>query len=91
MNLQAELERIATERIAAGEEVERAYRWELARVCVECIGSCFLGLFIIGFGLHSTDLDTAKIALWSGMLAGTAGVYGSVISAYRRGEQRGDW
>lgn len=89
--LQAELERIAQERLAAGHEVERAARWELARVCLECFASCLLGMLSIGFALHTTDLALGQIAFWGGMLIGTVGVFLSVLSAYRRGEERGDW
>jgi hypothetical protein len=89
--LQAELERIAEERLAAGREVEHAARWELARVCVECLASCLLGMLSIGVALHTTDLALGQIAFWGGMLIGTVGVFLSVLSAHRRGEQRGDW
>jgi hypothetical protein len=89
--LQAELERIAEERLAAADEADRAMRWELARVCLECLGSCLLGMLSIGVALHTTDLAVGQIAFWGGMLLGTVGVFLSVLSAYRRGEQRGDW
>src|SRR6185295_2210845 len=62
--LQAELERIAQERLVAEREADRIYRREVFRVSLECIGCCCLGLLSMGFALHTTDRDIGAIAWW---------------------------
>ena len=89
--LQAELERIARERLEAERQVSRVYRRELLRVCLECLGSSFLGLFCMAFALHTSDAGYGAIAWWGGMVVGYSGIALSLISAYIRGDRRGDW
>jgi hypothetical protein len=89
--LRAELERIAAEREIAEREAERVVRVELVRVCLECIGSCVLGLFLMGYALHTTDKGTGQIAFLGGLVVGYSGIVLSLASAYRRGVERGDW
>lgn len=89
--LEAELERMARERLEAEREVSRGYRSELIRASAECVGSAFLGLFCIGLALHTTDREIGAIALWGGLVVGYGGITISLASAYIRGERRGDW
>jgi hypothetical protein len=89
--LQAELERIGRERMAASREADRAYRRELVRVCAECLLSCALGLILMAFAFHTTDAQMGQIYLFGGMLVDVVGVMVSVLAAYRRGQERGDW
>lgn len=89
--LQAELERIAAERLAAQREIERLYRWEFVRACGECIGWCCAGAFLMLWSFHMTDPRVAQIPFWGGMLVGYGGVPFSLIAAYNRGCDRGDW
>jgi hypothetical protein len=89
--LDAELERMARERLESERQVARGYRRELARVCAECLGSVFLGLVCLGYALHTTDRGTGAIAFWGGLVVGYSGIVFSLASAYLRGERRGDW
>lgn len=89
--LDAELERIARERLESEREVARGYRRELARVCAECLTSAFLGLFCMAYALHTTDRDIGAIAFLGGLVVGYSGITLSLASAYVRGERRGDW
>ena len=89
--LQAELERIAGERFKAQREIERFYRGEFLRVALQCIGSSFAGVWLILLSFHMTDPMLAQIPFWGGMLLGYAGISLSLISAYNRGTERGDW
>jgi hypothetical protein len=89
--LQAELERIGRERLAASREADRAMRRELLRVCAECFGSCAVGLVLAAFAFHTTDRDMGEIFLFGGMLINIVGVTLSLIRAYQRGVERGDW
>ncbi len=89
--LQAELDRIARERGESEREANRESWRELARACFECIGSCVLGLVIMAFAFHTTDVVMGKALLAGGMAVGYAGIAVALYRAYRRGEERGDW
>ena len=82
---------IGRDRLEQEREVTRARRFELARVCLECLGSCALGLLCLGYGLHTTDPSVGAIAWWAGMLVGYGGITLSLSTAYLRGIRRGDW
>jgi hypothetical protein len=84
-------EEVGLDRIEQEREVGRAMRFELLRVCLECIGSCALALVALGFALHTTDPTVGAIAWWSGMLIGYGGITISLSTAYLRGVARGDW
>lgn len=89
--VEAEYERIGREREQASREADRLYRWELIRVCVEMLGWTAVGLVIAAFSFHVRDRDTGMIFLYGGMLVNWSGVLWAMVSAYRRGEARGDW
>ena len=89
--LKAEYERIARERFAAERLVSRTYRREFARVCFECVCSSVLGLVLMRYALHTTDLAIGHISWLAGMVIGYAGIAMSLGAAYLRGERRGDW
>ena len=91
LDRKAELERIGSERLAAEKEMERTSRRELVRSCLELVGSCVLGLFIMGVGFHVTDVQLGQVFLLGGMVVGYGGMALSLFAAYRRGEERGDW
>jgi hypothetical protein len=87
----AELERVGQERMRAQGEVERKYRRELARVCLELIGCCIVGLFFMGWAFHVTDREIGEILMWTAFILGYSGMLTSLLRAYLRGEARGDW
>ena len=89
--LDAELERMARERLESERQMSRGYWRELVRVCAECLVSVFLGLLCIGYSLHTTDRGIGAIAWWGGLVVGYSGITLSLASAYVRGERRGDW
>lgn len=86
-----ELERIGRERLRAQHEVERKYRREMARVCLELIGCAILGMFIMGWAFHVTDREIGQILMWTALILGYSGMLLSLARAYLRGEARGDW
>lgn len=88
--LQAELERMARERLETERLATHDSRRALARTCLECLGSCALGLFIMAFALHTTDVMMGKVYWYGGMAVGYSGILMALIGAHRRGEQRGD-
>ena len=89
--LQAELERIAKERFQTERLANRQSRFALIRACLECLGSCGLGLVIMAFGFHTSDLLMGKVFFYGGMVVGYSGILIALVGAYRRGEERGDW
>jgi len=74
---------------------ERASRWDgwldLARVIGEIAFWTLLGLAGAFFALHTSDHRIGRIYWWSGGIVWVGGVSVAVLSAYRRGEERGDW
>jgi hypothetical protein len=84
-------EEIGRERLEQEREVTRAGWLELARVCLECLGSCALGLLCLGYALHTTDPSVGAVAWWTGMLIGYGGITLSLSTGYLRGIRRGDW
>lgn len=45
----------------------------------------------MGYALYLTDARWAQLFLWTGMAVGYGGMSYALLSAYRRGEERGDW
>jgi len=89
--LQAELERIAAERLRTEREAERVYRREFLRATGECAGWCLAGLFLLMLSMHMSDPALAQIPFWGAFLVGYSGMSYSLITAYNRGTERGDW
>lgn len=87
----AEYERIGRERELASREADRAYRWELLRVCSEMVGWTAAGLLVAGLGFRVMDYQYGMVLLYAGMLINVGGVAYALWSAYLRGERRGDW
>jgi hypothetical protein len=86
-----ELERVGRERLVAQREVERKYRREMARVCLELVGCSMVGVLFMGWAFHVTDRQMGQILLWTGFILGYSGMLLSLARAYLRGEARGDW
>jgi len=49
-------ERFETERLA-----NRIMRRELVRTCLECFGSCFVGLVIMAVGFHAMSESSRRL------------------------------
>ncbi len=89
--LQAELERIAAQRLAAQREIARFYRREYLKVAALCLASSFAGCFLLLLSFHMTDRPAAEAVFWSEMPIAYAGSWVTLIVAYNRGSARGDW
>jgi hypothetical protein len=83
-------EEIARQREAAEVETRRAVRWTLVRCGLACIGWMLVGLYLIGWALHTTDEHYGRIAYYGGVIVGNAGILYTLLATYRRLEQRGD-
>jgi hypothetical protein len=74
---------------------ERESRWDgwraLARVIREITLWTLLGLLGVGLALHTFDVELGRIYWLVGCIVWIGGVSVAVLSAYRRGAERGDW
>ena len=76
---------------AADRQARRDTWREWARVLGEIVLWTLLGLVGIGLAFHALDVELAWVYWWSGAVVWVAGVSTAVITAYLRGEDRGDW
>lgn len=90
-SVQAEYERIGRELELASRQADRDRRRALLRVCAEMAGWTFLGLLLAGMAFHVTDHATGMVFLYLGMVVNVGGVATAIVTAYQRGERRGDW
>lgn len=91
MDRRAEYERIGRERAESERESRRITRVELLRALSQVVASCAAGLVIMFFAWWVHDEVLGKAFLWGGMAVGYAGMAFALLSAYRRGVERGDW
>ena len=87
----AEYERIGREREEAERESRSIALRDLLRASLQCGGFCVLGLAIMFWAFHVNDLLLGRVFFWGGLVAGYTGMSYTILSAYRRGVQRGDW
>lgn len=80
------------ERFARSErEARRDTRREMLRTMAFIGAWTACGLALIGMALHVSDATTGRAFWLGGHIVWIAGVASALLSAYRRGEQRGDW
>jgi hypothetical protein len=75
----------------AHREAERETRADLIRTALACWAWCLLGVGLLAWSVHTTDPTLGGIAFVLGLGTGNAGMIFTLLAAYRRGEQRGDW
>jgi len=76
---------------AAHERADRERTRDLALTAVQCVAWVLAGLALIGWAFHTTSMTWGRIAFLSGIAVGNGGWIFTILAAYRRGEQRGDW
>ena len=84
------LEEIGRQREAAERETRRSVRWALVRCGALCVGWTLVGLYLLGWSVHTTDEHYGRIAFYSGVIVGNAGILYTLLATYRRLEKRGD-
>ncbi|HEY9225686.1 MAG TPA: hypothetical protein VIP11_03510 [Gemmatimonadaceae bacterium] len=84
-------EEMQAKREAEHHAAERDRRRSLIRSGLACLVWAFLGLVCYGFAFHTTDMGMVPIYKWGAYLITYGGVSFTLIRAYRKGEQRGDW
>lgn len=85
------LEEMARAREAAELEAERVRRLDTIRTGALCVMWMLIGLYLLGWSMHTTDDRYAAPAFYAGVIVGNGGIILTLLRAYRRGEQRGDW
>ncbi len=85
------LDEMSLRRAAAEEEADRLRNRDLLRSALVCVGWCALGLFLIMWSAHTTDLLYGRMAFFAGLGIGNGGIIFTLLAAWRRGERRGDW
>jgi hypothetical protein len=91
MTLRRELlEEMARVREAAEAEAERGRRRELVRAGLLCIAWMIIGLYLLGWSMHTSDEHYGRIAFYSGVIVGNSGILYTLLDTYRRLENRGD-
>jgi hypothetical protein len=84
------LEEMTRRREAAELEAERARRRELVRAALLCVGWLLLGLYILGWSMHTANYDYGRIAFYGGLIVGNGGIVYTLLRTHRRLEKRGD-
>jgi hypothetical protein len=60
------------------------------RTAIMCVVWSAVGLFIMGWGLHTTDPDLGQVAWLGGMVVGYSGILFTLARAYLKARERGD-
>lgn len=76
-------------RLAAQERDDHDRRRLFYRTALWCLGWSALGLFLVGWSMHTTDVGPAWIAFWGGLGLGNGGGLFTVVRAWRVAEHRG--
>jgi hypothetical protein len=84
------LEEIGRQREAAELEATRAVRWTLVRCAATCVGWMLVGLYLLGWSMHTTDVQYGRMAFYGGLIVGNGGMLYTLLATYRRLEKRGD-
>jgi hypothetical protein len=84
------LEEMGRAREAAELETERARRRALVRAAALCVAWMLLGLYLLGWSMHTTDFAYGRIAFYGGVIVGNAGIIYTLLNTHRRLEKRGD-
>jgi len=82
---------LAAHRRAEGEQAQRDLMWANVLTALMCLGWAGAGIFLLMWSAHTTSMTYGRIAFWAGLVVGNGGVLFTLIAAYARGEQRGDW
>jgi hypothetical protein len=79
----------ARELLAEECQLARAERRLLAETLLGCVTCCGVGLFLVGWAIHTTDATLGGIAFWSGLLIGDVGMVSLLVRHYHRSDAAG--
>ena len=69
---------------AAPARAVRSRAWFWVRVLLLCWVWCALGLFLLGWSVHTTSHYYGTIAFWAGLGLGEGGILFTLVAAWRR-------
>lgn len=75
----------------AEREARRDTRLAWLRALGEIVLWTLAGLGCIGLAFHTFDVKLGQVYWWLGFVVWIGGVSAATVSAYRRGQERGDW
>ena len=82
---------LQAKREAEHHAAERDRQWAMVRSGIACLAWATLGLVFYAFAFHTTDAGMADIYKWGAYVITYGGVSFTLLRAYRKGENRGDW
>ena len=85
------LQEIGERHYAAERRAARERFWFWTRVLLMCWFWCLLGMYLVGWAFHTTDVYYGRLAFSGGLLIGNAGVLLTIVAAGRKAEARGDY
>ena len=84
-------EELQVKREAEHRLAERDRQWAQVRSGIACLVWAALGLVCYAFAFHTRDAQMAEIYRWGAYVITYGGVSFTLLRAYRKGEDRGDW
>lgn len=84
-------EELAARRESESHEAERDKWRDILLTSLQCFAWAAIGILLIAWSAHTTDLTYGKAAFFAGLGVGNGGIIFTLLAAYRRGERRGDW
>ena len=85
------LEELGRKRDSESKEAERDKWRDIISTSLQCFAWAALGIVLILWSAHTSDLTYGKAAFFGGLGIGNGGIIFTLLAAYRRGERRGDW
>lgn len=77
--------------VLANDREDRRWNWGMAlRTLALVLLSLSLGLFLMAWSVHTTDMRYAGAAFWAGLIVGNGGVLVSVLMVLSRLSRRHD-
>jgi len=70
---------------------KRHRRRGVALWILACCCWCWLGIFCLGWSMHTSNATFGEAAFWGGLAIGNGGVLFTGLAAYRWGERHGYW
>jgi hypothetical protein len=83
-------EDVARRRDLAELEAERARRRVLARAGLLSLFWMLVGLYLLGWSVHTLDYLYGRIFFFGGLIVGNTGIVYVLLAAYRQLEKSGD-
>ena len=61
----------------------RAHRRLLCETLLGCVACCAVGLFFVGWAVHTTNAALGGVSFWTGLLTGDVGTMTILVRSFR--------